>query len=429
MSGRRLTRIGRALAVAAVVGGFATLPSSAAAAPPSNDNFSNAFIVNGPGTTLPRNVSYNGTTVEATPETGEPNLCNAVSYGASVWFEIHPDRPGTLEVYLSAPFLAFEAVLEFSGNNYNNGPCDSNTAVGPAHLSVPNIKENQGYKIQIGGYDSDGAGGVTPPSTGTYTITIVFHPDTDRDGFLDDPDSCPLEGGADVAKYRGCPDNDGDTVPEGSGGRDKCPGLNGYNAAKYDGCPDNDKDEIAEGVGGSDRCPGQAGYKADEHLGCPDNDRDGVPEGPGQADRCPGTNPDTQGRPDRNPKDGCSDHITIRATASWLQRTTSNGVKITRYFKLTNVPQGAKVSIACKLPSGRKCPGGKKVARTKKAGTVSAKKLKGKRPSGTQIIVSVTASNATSRYIRVTFSSHGYKCRGGSSRSKAKNNGPGCPGK
>ncbi len=153
-----------------------------------------------------------------------------------------------------------------------------------------------------------------------------------------------------------------------------------------------------------------------------------VPEGPGQADRCVGTNPDTQGRPDRN-NDGCSDHIRIQATASFLFSTTSTGVRITRYFKLTRVPQGAKVSIACKLPSGRKCPGGKKVARTKKEGTVSAKKLKGRRPAGTQIIARVTASNATARYIRITFSSHGYKCRGGSSPSKAKNKGPGCPGR
>ena len=91
MSGQRRTRIARALAVVAVVGGFpAALPASAGAVPPSNDDFFSAFRVNQPQTTLPRDISFNGTTLEATTQGGEPDQCRtdpndlntAINYGS-----------------------------------------------------------------------------------------------------------------------------------------------------------------------------------------------------------------------------------------------------------------------------------------------------------------------------------------------------------
>lgn len=130
-------------------------------------------------------------------------------------------------------------------------------------------------------------------------------PDTDKDGILDEVDSCPLvpEDFDGFEDTDGCPelDNDKDGVPDLS---DKCPlepeDLDGYQ--DDDGCPedDNDSDGIKDTY---DKCPNEPedfdGYE--DVDGCPefDNDKDGLLD---NVDKCPNEPEDFDGWLDA---DGC----------------------------------------------------------------------------------------------------------------------------
>jgi len=126
-------------------------------------------------------------------------------------------------------------------------------------------------------------------------------PDTDGDGIPDHLDECPTFAG--LPEFNGCPDTDGDGVPDhlddcptvpgpkdnngcpyndadGDGipdDEDKCP--NEFGLPEFDGCPDTDGDGIPDHL---DDCPLDPGPA---HLnGCPDSDGDGVPD---YLDKCP----------------------------------------------------------------------------------------------------------------------------------------------
>jgi len=110
--------------------------------------------------------------------------------------------------------------------------------------------------------------------------------DTDGDGFFDEQDKCPTLAGKMRRKdVMGCPDKDGDYVPDD---RDQC--LDGPNAKEdsdgfedLDGCldPDNDGDGVPDLM---DECSNFAetknGYQDED--GCPDvgedEDSDGIPD-------------------------------------------------------------------------------------------------------------------------------------------------------
>lgn len=165
---------------------------------------------------------------------------------------------------------------------------------------------NKNFSATVGGF-----GGLNEdvPSWQVYTgITLSgnwIDPDTDKDGILDEVDSCPLEpedfdGFEDID---GCPelDNDKDGVPDLS---DKCPliaeDMDGYQ--DDDGCPedDNDGDGIKDNY---DKCPNEPedfdGYE--DQDGCPefDNDKDGLLD---NVDKCPNEPEDFDGWLDT---DGC----------------------------------------------------------------------------------------------------------------------------
>ena len=69
------------------------LPATAAAEPPSNDDFANAIVLTG----LP--VSTTGTNVEATSELNEP-VHAFVGGGASVWYTWTAPSSGTVTIDL-----------------------------------------------------------------------------------------------------------------------------------------------------------------------------------------------------------------------------------------------------------------------------------------------------------------------------------------
>jgi outer membrane protein OmpA-like peptidoglycan-associated protein len=124
--------------------------------------------------------------------------------------------------------------------------------------------------------------------------------DNDKDGIVDLSDRCPLEP-EDIDAFSdedGCPelDNDMDTVVDVE---DQCvlvPGL-----PEFAGCPDTDGDKIEDR---QDACPEQPGLP--EFQGCPDRDRDEVPD---FRDQCP----DEPKPADEDPatSDGCPKKVYI----------------------------------------------------------------------------------------------------------------------
>lgn len=95
--------------------------------------------------------------------------------------------------------------------------------------------------------------------------------DNDLDGVLDADDDCPNEAEDDdgFADEDGCPelDNDEDGTLDDA---DECPTDAG--PANTGGCPDGDEDGLRDT---EDECPAEAG--ALTSFGCPDDDEDGVP--------------------------------------------------------------------------------------------------------------------------------------------------------
>ncbi len=86
-------------------------------------------------------------------------------------------------------------------------------------------------------------------------------PDGDGDGIPDREDKCPEVKG--IAKYGGCPipDTDGDGINDEE---DQC--INEAGIAKYGGCPIPDTD--GDGINDEeDKCPNVAG--PEDHFGCP----------------------------------------------------------------------------------------------------------------------------------------------------------------
>ncbi|MEN9785149.1 MAG: hypothetical protein RLZZ299_413 [Pseudomonadota bacterium] len=146
------------------------------------------------------------------------------------------------------------------------------------------------------------------------TLAPNFDPaarDTDKDGFVDGNDRCPLdaEDGDAFEDEDGCPDRDNDADGR-EDGIDGCPNDpeddDGY--MDNDGCPDpdNDKDGVSDTA---DRCPDQAETPngVDDDDGCPDDQVNLDSDGDGftdTVDRCPYDPEDANGFED---EDGCPD--------------------------------------------------------------------------------------------------------------------------
>ncbi|MBA3659319.1 MAG: OmpA family protein [Gemmatimonadales bacterium] len=108
-------------------------------------------------------------------------------------------------------------------------------------------------------------------------------PDSDRDGVLNNRDTCADTPTGAQVDARGCPsDADSDGVPNGV---DRCGGTPAGATVDRSGCPrDSDADNIVDGV---DRCPETPEGVLVDPNGCPrDSDRDQIPDG---LDRCSDT--------------------------------------------------------------------------------------------------------------------------------------------
>jgi hypothetical protein len=382
-------------------------------AQPANDNFLQSFAVNADGSVLPPSSAGTGpdfTTLDATvqgdllaecttcPVVPEPTACQrpgfpGVTYGSTVWFDVYPHRPGNLTVLAQATtFQPVVGVVQWDRSTLvpdfaNTGHCNV-ASLGFVQLDYRlRLQEGAAYSIVIG---------VASGTPGPYDIAVYFDADTDRDGPVDSQDQCPNEAGT----LSGCPDADGDGIRNSD---DRCPTQRG--PAQYRGCPDTDGDGLADP---DDRCASERGPAT--HQGCVDTDGDGRPDVDDRCDR-----EDASGR-DRN-RDGCLDTLLLHRQANVSLDVGGSTFGIVMHsLAVTRVPRGARVSVTCKLPSGRRCGGVlvKRAAapdvraeasgvRARAARTIPVRSLKNKRlPYGTVITVRVTAPKATGKYIRLT---------------------------
>ena len=284
-----------------------TLPA-VASAQVTNDNYASPIVLNARGSTLPKTGGRpNDTIAGATTESNENTLCvrpgfASVSYDSTVWYDIYPHRPGNLRLVAdAATFGAVVGVMPFEPGsripNVSAFRCGV-ASLGTAILDYPfRLQEGVGYAIQVGGYN-----GVQ----GNFSLSVLFDPDTDRDGLVDSLDSCPSESGASATR----------------------------------GCPDTDRDGV---INRFDRCPAQSGTAA--HSGCPDRDRDGTID---PDDACPRES--THGKRDRN-DNGCPDRELLKpetklTAGSFCTGSICHGIRVKKLV-VSEVPRGTRVKVSC----------------------------------------------------------------------------------
>lgn len=187
-----------------------TVPSTAAAAPPANDNYLDSIPINAPSTRLTREeVKDIRDTREATVQTdlfapaasgggGEPIRCNDRLFGKTIWYDFHPDSFGTVELQ-TAGFDSVLAIYEFDRRTSRiTRLAGCQDAAGVTEDLFLEVVKGRSYTVQLGGADA-GMG----PASGDLQFTFQFFGDRDRDGIFDPLDRCPSLAG--VQARGGCP--------------------------------------------------------------------------------------------------------------------------------------------------------------------------------------------------------------------------------
>jgi hypothetical protein len=341
--------------------------------PPGNDNRANAADINASS-----QVSDN---YGATLENEENHVCGGLSLTKSVWFKFTAPERGRMVFEVGTGF--FDAVTAlYAGDSNSPMACGRNLDVVRWLTDTGDVGPGT-YYLQVGARD-DGVDAQVDeflPDEGLFSYQVNFTPDAD---------------------------DDDDGVPDSL---DRCPLVRGTGGVRD--CPDPDNDGWADGI--DDRCSGLSGRNANLHRGCPDNDGDDVPEGPGGADACPTLNARQPAarvvRRDEKPRDGCPDTLLMQNVVEIKKsvKGTARGIRL-RFFRITGVPPGSRVIGTCTAPGGRRCG---KPLRVKRAttGEVRAQAARDfsfkavvRRPLrfGTRIVVRVTAPYATGKYYRLT---------------------------
>lgn len=187
--------------------------AGAAAAPPGNDNYlaSTNLANRVTGRVLPK-VHLTVDTTQATiqqdlfdpdqdgqPLGGggpEPTQCNGVSFGKTIWYDVHPQVTGAGEITANG-YDTVIAVYRYDASNAKiTGLVECrNASAGGEKLLIPAFRKGTDYTIQIGGVGNTG---------GTLVFDWEFFADRDADGVLDAvPDRCPNIKGP--ATESGCP--------------------------------------------------------------------------------------------------------------------------------------------------------------------------------------------------------------------------------
>jgi hypothetical protein len=203
----------RSLARKALAGCVTLLALSAPvaiAAPPINDNYLSSSRLNEPGKTLDSThtlVDDKTNTAEATvqpdvfapPKSGGPaelTACQGAGYGHTVWYDFYPDTSGLVQLQASG-YDAVVSLVEFNRQtlmpDLGSVQCSNASGGGATEKLLTAVTGGKAYTIQIGAV-GDG---------GPLVFQFDFLRDTDRDGVLDNVDSCPRL--AARGSKRGCP--------------------------------------------------------------------------------------------------------------------------------------------------------------------------------------------------------------------------------
>ena len=205
---RSMLAIARLRVLLLAVAGLTALPATAAAVPPSNDNYLGSVSINVRGQPLTQETVRDiRSTAEATTQGDlfaptaagggvEPVDCNGVRYGATIWYDFHPHVDGTVRVQTSG-FDAAIAIYDYdAATSRVLSRADCINQAGTTEELFLKVKRGKSYTIQIGG--SDGGLGA---ATGNLDFLFEYLADTDGDGELDALDKCPKQKGT----VDGCP--------------------------------------------------------------------------------------------------------------------------------------------------------------------------------------------------------------------------------
>jgi hypothetical protein len=203
----------RSVIVSLVALSALVVPTAALAVVPVNDDYLKSTPINRANTRLTHEqVKASVDTTEATtqpdlfaPEApaggggAENTTCQGQAFGKTVWYDVHPDVDGALEIQTGGFDVAI-SVYEFdnaSAKILRAVACSAE--VGPQDFILPRrVEGGRHYTIQVGGLDT-GAG----PLAGVLGLSFQFFADADDDGELDPLDDCPTEPG--VHSEGGCP--------------------------------------------------------------------------------------------------------------------------------------------------------------------------------------------------------------------------------
>jgi hypothetical protein len=203
----------RPLIASLVALGALVVPTVALAVAPVNDDYLKSTPVNRADTRLTREeVKTNVDTTEATTQpdlfvpgspTGgggpESTVCNGRAFGKTVWYDVHPDVDGALEIQTGGFDVAI-ALYEFDNRSAKILRLVQCSAEPGTQDFIPRsrLKAKRHYTIQIGGLDN-GAG----PLGGLLGVSFQFFADRDDDDIFDPLDTCPDQPG--VREAGGCP--------------------------------------------------------------------------------------------------------------------------------------------------------------------------------------------------------------------------------
>jgi hypothetical protein len=197
----------------AVLVGLAALvvPTVALAVIPSNDDYLKSTAINRADTRLTREeVKTSVDTTEATVQAdlfvpgtnpgggAEHTMCTGRAFGKTVWYDLHPDVDGALEIQTGGFDVAVD-VYEFDNRTariLGNVGCSAEP--GPQDFIVPRLEGGRHYTVQVGGLDA-GSG----PVGGVLGLSFQFFADRDDDNVFDPLDDCPGQPG--VRAHGGCP--------------------------------------------------------------------------------------------------------------------------------------------------------------------------------------------------------------------------------
>jgi hypothetical protein len=190
------------------------IPAAAGAVVPPNDNYLSSLRINQPNTRLTREeakavVDTTEATTQAdlflpgSPAGGggpETTVCQNRTFGKTIWYDLHPDVDGALEIQTGGFDVAINLYDFDNATSKILRRVTCSAEPGTQDFIVPRIEGGRHYTVQVGGLD---AGTGLGPAGGALQISFQFFADRDNDNIFDPLDDCPDQPG--VRAAGGCP--------------------------------------------------------------------------------------------------------------------------------------------------------------------------------------------------------------------------------